>query len=423
MSSFTRLKRVATLRAGGTPSVDDPVNWSDDDSDGTPWVSISDMSDGSEVTSTSRCVTCEGLSSRRLPVGAPGTLLFAMYASVGAVAELGTRATWNQALLGITPRDGLSHQRFIRYWLEHLRTDLGALVRSNTQDNLNAEQVGNFPFPTFPVSAQQAIADYLDTETARIDALIAKKQRMIELHAYQREVLTAAGVTGADGARERRASGVPWITEIPALWRTAKLTLVATLGSGHTPSRSHPEWWVNCTIPWVTTGEVAAMRTDRLEYVSETREKISAVGMANSAATLHPAGTVVLCRTASAGYSAIMASDMATSQDFATWTCGPLLRPRYLLLCLRAMRSDLLGRLAMGSTHKTIYMPDIESLRIPLPPVEEQDEIAESTWQKLSQIDAIVDKLTAQIKLLSEHRQALITAAVTGESEVPGVVA
>ena len=109
------------------------------------------------------------------------------------------------------------------------------------------------------------------------------------------------------------------------------------------------------------------MRSDREEYISETREMISELGIANSSATVHPAGTVVLCRTASAGYSAMMADDMATSQDFATWTCGPLLRPRFLLLCLRAMRQDLLGRLAMGSTHQTIYMPDIESLRIPLP--------------------------------------------------------
>ena len=107
------------------------------------------------------------------------------------------------------------------------------------------------------------------------------------------------------------------------------------------------------------------MRSDRIEVIKETRERVSELGVANSSAEIHPAGTVVLCRTASAGYSAIMGTNMATSQDFATWTCDPLLRPRFLLLCLRVMRQDLLGRLAMGSTHKTIYMPDIEALRIP----------------------------------------------------------
>ena len=161
------------------------------------------------------------------------------------------------------------------------------------------------------------------------------------------------------------------------------------------------------------------MREDRIEHIMETREKISELGMANSSAELHPEGTVVLSRTASAGFSAIMGADMATSQDFVTWTCGPLLDPRFLLLCLRAMRHDLLGRLAQGSTHQTIYMPDIESIRIPLPPLEEQRAIVEAVWRSLYKIDKIVNLLDWQIELLTEHRQALITAAVTGQIEVP----
>lgn len=109
---------------------------------------------------------------------------------------------------------------------------------------------------------------------------------------------------------------------------------------------------------------------------------------------------------------------MATSQDFATWTCGPRLRPRFLLLCLRAMRAELLGRLAMGSTHKTIYMPEIEAIRVPLPPLAEQDRVVEETWARLRPIDAAVTTVERQLDLLRERRQALITAAVTGELDV-----
>ncbi len=165
------------------------------------------------------------------------------------------------------------------------------------------------------------------------------------------------------------------------------------------------------------------MRDDRIEYLTETREMISEPGIANSSATVHPAGTVVLSRTASAGFSAIMGADMATSQDFVTWSCVPLLEPRFLLLCLRAMRPDLLNRLAQGSTHKTIYMPDIRSIRIPLPPVDEQREIVRETWKRLQPLDEAVDGLNRQVALVQEHRQALITAAVTGELDVPRVAA
>lgn len=215
-------------------------------------------------------------------------------------------------------------------------------------------------------------------------------------------------------AGQRHPSTCPWLSDVPAHWTECRLSLVARLGSGHTPSRTRAEWWEDCTIPWITTGEVAQMRDDRIEYISSTREMISEAGVKNSSAVVHPAGTVVLSRTASAGFSAIMKTDMATSQDFVTWTCDPTLNPRYLLLCLRAMRSDLLGRLAMGSTHKTIYVPDIEAIRIPLPPLDEQAMIVEQVWEALSRIDALID---IKQQMIESVRQVVRSST---ESEVLG---
>ena len=75
------------------------------------------------------------------------------------------------------------------------------------------------------------------------------------------------------------------------------------------------------------------------------------------------------------------------------------------------------------STHQTIYVPDIQSIRIPLPPLEEQDQLVEWTWQRLGRIDAATGAIRRQIELLAERRQALITAAVSGQLEIPGVAA
>ena len=72
----------------------------------------------------------------------------------------------------------------------------------------------------------------------------------------------------------------------------------------------------------------------------------------------------------------------------------------------------------MGSTHKTIYMPDIEAIRIPLPTTDEQERIVAEAWERLKPIDAGVAAIDRQIDLLREHRQALIVAAVTGELDV-----
>ena len=297
--------------------------------------------------------------------------------------------------------------------------------RGVTIMHIYGSELKNLLIPLPPLPEQRAIADYLDTETARIDTLISKKRRLIELLQERRAEVTRAGVTGQlVGDSPTAKSSVPWITtQTPKHWGGPKIGYVAVLGSGHTPSRSVPEWWVpqECTVPWITTGEVASLRSDRIEYIERTRECVSEIGLANSSAVVHPADTVVLSRTASVGYSGIMATDMATSQDFATWTCGPNLLPRFLLLCLRAMRPDLLGRLAMGSTHKTIYMPDIQSLAIPLPRITEQHQIINAVWKQLKRLGAVEDRITAQISLLRESRQALISAAVTGDLATPGL--
>ena len=289
---------------------------------------------------------------------------------------------------------------------------------ADDQNSLRYEDFKAIHSPLPPLEEQRRIVAFLDRETARIDELVREQERLVEVILERRAAVTMAAVSGADSGEPLETADVPWLRRRAVSWRDVRVRFVAKLGTGHTPSRSRPELWEDCTIPWVTTGEVAQLRDDRIEYLHQTRENISQLGLMNSAAVLHPAGTVVLSRTASAGFSGIMAVPMATSQDFVTWTCGPELRPRFLLLCLRAMRDDLLGRLAMGSTHKTIYMPDVESLKIPLPSVEEQDLIVERTWRPLHKMDEMVDDLREQSWLLNERRSALITAAVTGQLDL-----
>jgi type I restriction enzyme S subunit len=77
----------------------------------------------------------------------------------------------------------------------------------------------------------------------------------------------------------------------------------------------------------------------------------------------------------------------------------------------------------MGSTHQTIYMPDIESIKVPLPPVAEQEAIIAAVYAQLPTIDRSISILNRQVELLEERRQALITLVVNGELELPGLAA
>ncbi len=143
------------------------------------------------------------------------------------------------------------------------------------------------------------------------------------------------------------------------------------------------------------------------------------MGIGNSAARLLPAGTVIVSRTASVGFSGIMARPMATTQDFANWVCGSQVRPEYLLYVFRAMQPEF-RRLIMGSTHQTIYMPDVGRFVTPVPPTPEQDRIVAHIRTEAAKLDAIIDKSREQLARLQEYRTALISAAVTGQIDVRG---
>ncbi len=200
--------------------------------------------------------------------------------------------------------------------------------------------------------------------------------------------------------------------------KRVQIRKVARLGTGHTPSRSNPGYWVpgECTIPWLTLADVWQVRDGTRTVVTETKEKISAAGIANSSAVVHPAGTVAFSRTASVGFSCILGSDMATSQDWATWTCGPHLDPRYLLWALRAMREEIIGKM-QGSTHKTIYMPDIEQLTLPLPPIESQRRVARCLDAEAEHINRVTQCKSELLRRLNERIESRIMSLI-GSSDL-----
>jgi type I restriction enzyme S subunit len=316
--------------------------------------------------------------------------------------------------------------RFLTYLhaaLYALRVNTRHIKQSTGIQNLDSASYLSESTGLPPEREQGAIAAFLDCETARIDGLVVKKERLIELLHEQRTALITGAVTkGLDPTVTMKDSGVEWLGEIPAHWEVNRTKFAARLRSGHTPSRQHPEYWYDCTIPWFGLADVWQIRGGEVEYVFETAEKISTLGLANSAARLLPKGTVILSRTASVGFSAILGVDMATTQDFVNWVCGPTLMPEYLLYVFRSMEHEF-RRLTMGSTHQTIYMPDVGTFSTAIPPVSEQNKIVAVIRKETARIDGLIAKVHDAIDRLKELRSALICAAVTGKIDVREEVA
>lgn len=191
--------------------------------------------------------------------------------------------------------------------------------------------------------------------------------------------------------------------QIPRGWQYELLDKLAERCSGHTPSKSFPEYW-NGGIKWISLAD--SHRLDK-GYVYETDKEISTEGIKNSSANVHPAGTVVISRDAGIGKSGVMAEPMAVSQHFIAWKCDneQKMNNWYLYNWLQFNKHEF-ERQAVGSTIKTIGLPFFKKLRIAAPPYLEQQKIANilATWDKaISITERLIENSTQQKKALMQQ--------------------
>ncbi|MBX7494259.1 restriction endonuclease subunit S [Qipengyuania sp. 6B39] len=166
--------------------------------------------------------------------------------------------------------------------------------------------------------------------------------------------------------------GDPGLPAAPG-WSWKRLSSLARLESGHTPSRRVSEYWGG-DVPWLGIKDATG---NHGREIFETNEYTNALGIANSSARICPAGTVCLSRTASVGYVIKMGRPMATSQDFVNWVCSDELNPDFLKYALLS-ETRALRMFAVGSVHPTIYFPEVKAFHICLPSRDVQDAIADT---------------------------------------------
>lgn len=267
------------------------------------------------------------------------------------------------------------------------------------------------------LAQQQVVTRYLDRETARIDALIEKKTRFIELLREKRQALITQTVTqGLDPAVPMKDSGVAWLGRVPAHWEVRPLKFLTDFRSGGTPSKENRAFW-DGDVPWASAKDLKA---DRL---ADTQDHLTTEAVTTGAAFLVPAGAVlvvvrgmILARTFPVSVTTV---EMAINQDLKALVPRPGLTPEFLAWLLRGTSPLSLSRLeeaAHGT--KALRMEAWIDLQLPVPPPDEQQQIASRIEQKLALFDAVVNKTQKSIGLLSERRSALITAAVTGQIDL-----
>lgn len=405
VSSFpqVRLKYLVNRIPGGTPDSRREEFWSD----GTiPWISISDMSNRHSVGETAKKITPEARQKAGLEIGPAGTVLFAMYASVGEVAVTEIDAVWNQALIGLVPKSQRLSPSFLHYYLLAVRPYLPALYRSNTQNNLNAEQVENLRLPLPPRSQQEEIVAFLDRETAEIDAFIADQERLIELLEERRAATVAHAVTkGLDPNAPMKDSGIEWIGRVPSHWKVPKATWVGRVFSS--APTGEPELDKEARIPFLKVSSLSStgLTPDPYHWFVTPGQNLE-----RDFIVFPKRGAAIFGNKVN-----IVDGVVAMDPNLMGWKLGPQHSQLYFAYVLKTLK---LEEIADVSTVPQINTKHMSDLQVPAPPLTEQRAIADFLNRETAELDAAVADAREAIALSRERRAALISAAVTGQLDV-----
>ncbi len=289
---------------------------------------------------------------------------------------------------------------------------------------INALELGELKVRVPERPQQRAIADFLDTETARIDALITKKRRMIkliELRASATADRFALGLDHTDAINSRSE----YFTVVPRHWRQTSLRhLGCEVQTGPFGSQLHAEEYIEGGWPVVNPANLKQGGIVPLPSMSVSDEKRDELRR-----HILRAGDIVFGRRGEMGRAGLV------ERDHAGWLCGTgslrlrlfprsPLQPAYLKLLLETTALRQYFELtSVGSTMDNLNSEILLGMPCLVPPEEEQRQVVGDVRRLRSSSERVVGRVVRQLALLQEHRQALITAVVTGELEVPGVAA
>ena len=288
------------------------------------------------------------------------------------------------------------------------------------------------PLPLPERREQDAIADFLHRETAKIDTLVAKKRTLIERLEEKRTALISRTVTrglpsevaragGFEPNPKLRPSGIEWLGDLPEHWETRRLRHMSdqiTVGVVVNPS----SYVSDEGVPFLLGGDIREFRIDTTAC-NRCPPDVSDGPLRKS--RLSP-GDVVVVRVGYPGVAAVVPDDLAGAN------CASMMivraHPRFYSQWLAYLFNSQVGRdqieiVQYGAAQKQFNISHAVDFAFPFPPFQEQRAIAEFLDGGTAQIDGMVSRVETAIERLREYRGALITAAVTGQIDVRGAAA
>lgn len=414
------LKNIAVIVNGSTPKSGVEEYWDGD----INWITPTDLSQKLDVylKDSQRKITNEGLNSCGTSLVPENTVILSTRAPIGSLAITGAQSCTNQGCKSLVVRYK-DHSLFLYYYLSISTNSLNNLGRGSTFLELSTEDLGSFKVP-MPNEGIGKIVSFLDHETAKIDNLIEKQQQLIELLKEKRQAVISHAVTkGLNPDVPMRDSGIEWLGDVPDHWVIAQLKFnTLEMQTGPFGSQLHAEDYVTDGIPLINPAHMYSgkITPDPKVTVDENTQKRLERHKLKE-------GDIVFSRRGELGRCAVVRNEQEG------WLCGTgslkaKLNERiipnyaYILVSSEGVVSELTLE-SKGSTMANLNTETLGRVRIPVPPIHEQEKILSYVGLISKKYDLLVKNADMAINLMQERRTALISAAVTGKIDVRDWVA
>jgi len=318
----------------------------------------------------------------------------------------------------MTPREGFDSS-FLTYSFAHLyagRVNYPSIKQTTGIQNLDSDAylMERFVFPS--LAEQRTIAAFLDHETARIDRLIEKQQRLIELLKEKRQAVISHAVTkGLDPNVPMKDSGVEWLGQVPEHWGVCALSGVTTkITNGYVgPTR---DIFVESGVAYLQSLHI---KNNRIDF--HTPYFVTEEWSRSKAKSILKLGDVLIVQTGDIGQVACVDEKFVGANCHALIIASPVdrLHGQFLSQVLNSHYGyHALKSIQTGALHPHLNCNYVKTIKIPFPPKIEQDQILRFICEGTHKYDSLINKSIKAMQLLRERRTALISAAVTGKIDV-----
>ncbi|HDX3625125.1 TPA: restriction endonuclease subunit S [Campylobacter jejuni] len=302
-------------------------------------------------------------------------------------------------------------KRFLEYFFIDLdnRKNLKFLYRG-LRNTISKEDLLNLKIPLPPLKEQEQIANFLDEKCEQIKNFIEKKEKLITLLKEQKQAfINKATTKGLDKNVNFKDSGIEYLGEIPQHWKLVRLGLILKTSSGTTPDSGNDKYYKGGQIVWINSGDLND------GFLKDSKRKITQDALDDySVLKIFDKDSLIIAMYgATIGKTAILKVNACVNQACCVLEKSAWYNTFYLFYLFNRYKKELIS-MGSGGGQPNISQDIIKNLKIPLPPLKEQEQIANFLDEKCKKIDLLIEKTEKQIKLIKEYKTTLTNQAVCG---------